>query len=472
MRGIFPLWNVHLMREDSAMPELARVSELRPKLVGPGPGRVAPVAPVPAPPPGSWQRVPVFQKILLGQFIILAVLYIAEWLARRVTGFHWGFAVALVGSVCAGEAWVLNRVISRVGLLNRSATQISHGDLSRPVHLNRGRRLGADEIDELSGAIENMQANLRELVAHIQRTSLQLSDSAAGVMQSTENVSASVDDVARAIANIVRGAEQQTRLVEAAERLIADIARLVRQNAASAGEAASSAVDTSAAVKAGEEAANTAGERIRKVFAQVEGASEVVFAFGDKTQEISKIVVAITAVAQQTNLLALNAAIEAARAGEYGRGFGVVADEVRKLAESAGRSAEQISVVATEISQRSQSAVAAMKVGIDELAAGRRELDRIIQSLSDVARTAEAGTQKVRVISDSAAAQLRVTDEMVRSVNEIARVAKQNAAATESVAAAMREQGATSSELTSSAQELTNLSIELQAVVTRFRLQR
>lgn len=420
------------------------------------------------------ERVTVFQKILLGFLTLIAAFTLLFFFYEPGAGpfgeFNKPVYVLILLAVAFGVTTALNQVVGRVRYLNRSALEISRGDLSKGVRFPSTWRLGYDEIDELAVAITHMQGNLRALVEHIQRTSTHVADSATALMQSTENVYASSDDVARSMATIARGAEQQTELVEAAEQIIARMAELVRQSASSAMEAAAGAEETSAAVRAGDEAADAAGEKIRRVFAQVEAASETVFDFGEKTQEISKIVVAITAVAQQTNLLALNAAIEAARAGEYGRGFGVVAEEVRKLAESAGRSAVQISRLSEEISDRSRSAVVAMKEGIDELGEGRSELDRIIGSLADVSRLAQASADKVRVIGESASEQLRGSGIMVDSMSDIAQVARENAQATERISDTMKAQAARASEMTSSAQELTNLSLELQAVVSRFRL--
>ncbi|MFL5369384.1 MAG: methyl-accepting chemotaxis protein, partial [Myxococcales bacterium] len=166
-----------------------------------------------------------------------------------------------------------------------------------------------------------------------------------------------------------------------------------------------------------------------------------------------------------------NAAIEAARAGEYGRGFAVVADEVRKLAESAGRSAEQISRLAHEISQRSQHAVAAMREGIDDLGQGREDLARIILSLDEIVHATQTGNERVQAISASAKEQLQSSAEMVQAFADIRGVASGNARSTEEILRAVREQAATTASMAQASQELTNISVELQSVVSRFKLE-
>jgi len=378
---------------------------------------------------------------------------------------------ACAGVITLGLATALPYLLARltrVRVLSRSALEISRGDLAKPVAMAPG--FGRDEIDELSKAISNMQENLRELVRHIQRTAQSVADSADDLQRSAEGVNASTQEVGSSMKKIASGAESQSQLVGRASSVITEMASSIQKTAISAQDAARASAETSGAAEEGSTAARLAGDKVKKVFSSIESASHEVFAFGEKTKEISKIVDVITQVAQQTNLLAINATIEAARAGEYGRGFAVVADEVRKLAESSGRSAEQISKLARDISNQSTAVVSAMKEAIEELGEGREDLTTIVRSIGSITDTARKGSEKVHLISQSAREQLEGSEEMVAAIQEISQVAKENAGSTEAIHEVIEEQTAAVSRMTSAAQELTNLSVELQNVVRRFTL--
>jgi methyl-accepting chemotaxis protein len=407
-------------------------------------------------------------KILAGYFLLGLALLATFFLTE---GHSWPLRAGIAAVITLLVAFLVLSVLARVTRLrelSRSALEISRGDLSKPVATQPG--VAHDEIDELCTAISHMQENLRELVGHIQRTARSVSDSASDLQESAEGVNATTDEVGSSMKKIARGAEAQSELVSQAQQVITGMAGSIKKTAVTAEDAARAAAETSSAAEEGSKAARLAGEKVKKVFSRIETASQEVFAFGEKTQEISKIVDAITQVAQQTNLLALNATIEAARAGEYGRGFAVVADEVRKLAESAGRSAEQISRLARDISHQSAAVVSAMKEGIGELAEGREDLTAIVRSMGAITDTARRGTEKVHLISESAREQLEGSEEMVKAVTQISQVAHENAASTDAVQTTIREQESSVSRLASAAQELSNLSVELHHVVSRFRL--
>ena len=410
-------------------------------------------------------------KLLVSYGIIGAVLVVVmPPLREAVPNPNASAGLVVLGTLALG--WVLTVAIARtarVGRLKVSAVEISRGDLSRSV-LEEPNQTFHDEIDDLTVAIGTMQENLRDLVSRIQRTAQSVAESANDLQSSAEEVNASTDEVASSMEKIAVGAGQQSDLVERTSKVIGEIASSIERTAKSAEEAARGSAETATAAGSGGEAARLAGEKVKKVFARIEAASEQVFAFGERTKEISKIVEAITQVANQTNLLALNATIEAARAGEYGRGFAVVAEEVRKLADISGRSAEQISTLATDISGRAATVVGTMKESVSELGEGREDLNAIIRALADIALIARTGADKVGVISGAARDQLKGSADMVQAMDHISDVASSNAGATEQVRKVIAEQTAAVAQMASAAQELTNLSVELQTVVSRFRL--
>ncbi len=186
--------------------------------------------------------------------------------------------------------------------------------------------------------------------------------------------------------------------------------------------------------------------------------------------KIGRIVDLISEIADQTNLLALNATIEAARAGEYGRGFAVVADEVRKLAESAGRSADQITELLSDLRDDSDQAVSGMSESTRDLQASREDLASIIQSLDGILTAALRGAEKAEQIARSSTGQMQGSQEMVQAITHISDLARQNATSTEDVQGSIKNQTTVMERLSSSALELSNISLELEDVVSRFQL--
>jgi methyl-accepting chemotaxis protein len=363
------------------------------------------------------------------------------------------------------------RLTDNITTLHDATSRISEGDLARNVAFEEESKV-PDEVDSLAEGINDMLESLRELVIHLQKTAHHIASSANTLSAGAENVMGANNEVVGLVSNIARSAELQSELVGKASGTMKDIAEGIEKSSSAAEAAARAVAETHTAALTGTEVANLAVDKLHQVFERVEAASERVFAFGEKSQAIGKIVDVITQISQRTNLLALNATIEAARAGEYGRGFAVVADEVRKLAESAGKSAEQITVLLSDLRSDADQAVAGMEESTRDLQASREDLASIIQSLDRNVQSALRGAEKAEQIARSSSGQLRGSQEMVSAIQHISDLARQNASSTEDVQNATENQSRVMEQLSSSALELSNISLELEDVVRRFKLEK
>ena len=134
----------------------------------------------------------------------------------------------------------------------------------------------------------------------------------------------------------------------------------------------------------------------------------------EKSDEISKIIVAIEDIAEQTNILALNASIEAARAGVSGKGFAVIADNVRELAT---KSAEATKITTQLINQT----VSVTHRGTELANSTSEEISMVIESASKA-------IDHIHKISDEVLRQTEAVSAITSRVVEISSVVEHNSA--------------------------------------------
>jgi methyl-accepting chemotaxis protein len=263
-------------------------------------------------------------------------------------------------------------------------------------------------------------------------------------------------------------AEQQ-KLLQEANRLIHEISSTIELNAERAREAFGFAAEANQKANSGVDITRLAIEKMRTVFERVEKSVTRVFDLEAKTRNVQQITEFITSVAHSTNLLSLNASIEAARAGEAGRGFSVVADEIRKLAESAGRSAEEISKLVHEIQSDTAEVADEMRESSMVIGEGRDDVDTIASSLTHIRAAVSEAATRAEEIFHGADAHTSDVERMVSSMDDIASVAQRNAEAIDGVVASTQRQVTLMTEMVASSRSMTDMAESQRGALQRFQ---
>lgn len=316
------------------------------------------------------------------------------------------------------------------------AENIAHGDLRASVAV-----VGVDEASRLMTALNAMQGNLRTTISEISDASTQLSAAAVEMTAITESAN--------------RTLHQQNGEIEQAATAVNQMSTAVDEVARNATSTSQAAKESTIAAEMGNQKVTQTLVAMRSLKDRVDLTAEQVQQLAGQTQEISKVLGVIGAIAEQTNLLALNAAIEAARAGEQGRGFAVVADEVRALAHRTQTSTGEIEGMIASIQARSTAVVTAMGDSLREVSTTQGTADDAGQSLQVITQAAQMIDDRNQQIATASEEQAYVAREVDRALVSIRDLALQSSEGTRQTLIASGE--------------LSQLAINLNQMVARFR---
>ncbi|MFT5871702.1 MAG: methyl-accepting chemotaxis protein [Clostridium sp.] len=367
--------------------------------------------------------------------------------------------VTLVVSIFSGY------ITKNVKEVNELSHSIADGDLTQFIKVRSENELGS-----MGNNLNKMTNNLRELVQKVSGSLEGLIATSEELTASSDQTQQSAEQVSIAIGQVAIGSGEQVVMTNDTTKIAEEIFTGMEQISNNIQTVTNTSLEASKRAEKGNNVVSSAIVQMNNISDKVAVSTQAVSILGDKSKEIGSIVSLITSIAGQTNLLALNAAIEAARAGEQGRGFAVVADEVRKLAEQSASAAGNISGLINEIQKEIVNAVNAMdngtiavNDGIDMVNQAGKSFGEILEDINYIA----SQMQDVSAVTEEIGAG---THNMIGAIGNVAKISTESSENAENVVAASQEQTALMKEVANAAESLTEMAMELQSLMSNFRL--
>jgi methyl-accepting chemotaxis protein len=395
------------------------------------------------PKPGEKDPVPKISYVKVGPWgwVVGSGIYVDD-VQRDLNTVKWMFLLLnlVVAVISLVLAWSVSRGITRtLGRVDRTLYEMStgEGDLTRRLVVER-----EDETGSLARSFNRFLDNMKDIVTHITRNSVEVAAAASHLNDTAASIAAGTEQVAFESTSVAIASEEMS----STSMSIASNCSNAVDNVNRAGQSA----------KDGYQVVGQAVATIERIAGKVQQSADTVSALGSRSEQIGEIIGTIEDIADQTNLLALNAAIEAARAGEQGRGFAVVADEVRALAERTTNATREISEMIKTIQRETISAVGAMQEGVREVQQGTGDAASSGKALEDILAQVTGVSAEIDQIAFSAREQTSVTNDISRNLHRITEVVQQTSGSAKETAAA--------------AQQLAGMADELKGIVAKFRL--
>jgi methyl-accepting chemotaxis protein len=358
------------------------------------------------------------------------------------------------GAVVAGLALLIS--INMVRPINRTVAMLKdiaegEGDLTRRLD-----QKSKDEMGEMARWFNVFMEKLQLLIGEISGNSKTLETSSTGLtaiagqlatgaeeMQERSNgVAAAAEEMSANLNNVAAASEQASTNVNMVAAATEEMTATVREIAQNSGKAR---------------------EITEKAVVNTNIATTKVNELGKAALEISKVTEVITEISEQTNLLALNATIEAARAGEAGKGFAVVANEIKELAKQTAVATQEIKSRIDGIQNSTNDTV----VEIDHITKIIEEINDIVGTIATAVEEQSVSSQE---ISNNIAQASQGIEEVNQNVNQTSAVSSSISNDIANVNHGVQDITSTSTQVDAKAEELAQLAVQLQNLVSRFKV--